>query len=640
MISATRRWLRRNRTPLAVGAGVLGAGYLATQYVLGRINSARERLSGDRIARENLRRRFEQNQEDCTFTVLALLPTATANVLEAMNTEKITLEIQQLKANNNNNNKATAPAPPPSKSDGGDGGGGGGGSGESPSPPSYAEAAAPPPPPSIADTTMTEEEGKSTASLQSESGVHASQITVPPPSAAGDGTQDGGQTAQKARRMKRQLWDDLTISCECALQKHIHGRIWGTATDRFLNAAITRVFTLIYTLALLTMLTRIQLNLLGRRSYLSSVISLATGAAQGTISLENNDDDNTEQAYGSDFETNRKYLTFSWWLLNRGWIEVMERVEKAVRDVFGHLSPRDLLTFDTFVQLTLEVRKKVEDRTHSDGKGSPWLPFLLPPTKLEDFVLRESGVLGDNAAATTASPSQPGEPSSTTDALAPQPPTPASLRRLLDETSDLVESPAFTHVLTQMVDAGFSFLLHRKLLPVAFGAPGAATTSSTGLTPPSTVPETATAATEAGHGSGSHDKAVMLPKILSVLTRQAHAVGSGMPNEYLREMETQVRDLEAFAAVVYSSNWENEIRQEEGLLEQDAAAAGGGSSSGGFGADVRRLSQLTTTVDESMVLVDPSPQSQDQGQGQCQGQGQGQTQSSFDAAWEKATGQR
>ncbi|RYP29267.1 hypothetical protein DL767_006795 [Monosporascus sp. MG133] len=602
MISATRRWLRRNRMPLAVGAGVLGAGYLATQYVLGRINSARERLSGDRIARENLRRRFEQNQEDCTFTVLALLPTATANVLEAMNTEKITLEIQQMKASNNNN-KAAAP-PPPSKSEGG----------ESSSPPSYAEAAAAPPPPSIADTTMTEEEGKSTASLQSESGVHASQITVPPPSAAGDGTQDGGQTAQKARRTKRQLWDDLTIS------------------------SITRVFTLIYTLALLTMLTRIQLNLLGRRSYLSSVVSLATGAAQGTISLENNDDDNPEQAYGSDFETNRKYLTFSWWLLNRGWIDVMERVEQAVRDVFGHLSPRDLLSFDTFVQLTLEVRKKVEGRTHADGKGSPWLPFLLPPTKLEDFVLRESGVLGDNAAAATASPTQPGEPSSTTDATTPQSPTPASLRRLLDETADLIESPAFTHVLTQMLDAGFSFLLHRKLLPVAFGAPGATTASSNGLTPPSTVPETATATTEAGHGSGSHDKAVMLPKILSVLTRQAHVVGSGMPNEYLREMETQARDLEAFAAVVYSSNWENEIRQEEGLLEQDSAAAAGGSSSGGFGADVRRLSQLTTTVDESMVLVDPSPQSQDQGQGH--GQGEGQTQSSFDAAWEKATGQR
>jgi peroxin-3 len=52
MISATRRWLRRNRTPIAVGLGVVGAGYVASQYVLGKIAEARERMGGDRIARE------------------------------------------------------------------------------------------------------------------------------------------------------------------------------------------------------------------------------------------------------------------------------------------------------------------------------------------------------------------------------------------------------------------------------------------------------------------------------------------------------------------------------------------------------------------------------------------------------------
>lgn len=52
MLSATRRWLRRNRTPVAIGVGVVGAGYLATQYVLNKINDARERMSSDRIAKE------------------------------------------------------------------------------------------------------------------------------------------------------------------------------------------------------------------------------------------------------------------------------------------------------------------------------------------------------------------------------------------------------------------------------------------------------------------------------------------------------------------------------------------------------------------------------------------------------------
>lgn len=52
MFAATRRWFRRNRTPIAIGVGVVGAGYVATQYVLNKLNDARERMSGDRIAKE------------------------------------------------------------------------------------------------------------------------------------------------------------------------------------------------------------------------------------------------------------------------------------------------------------------------------------------------------------------------------------------------------------------------------------------------------------------------------------------------------------------------------------------------------------------------------------------------------------
>jgi peroxin-3 len=52
MIGATRRWFRRNRTPIAIGVGVVGAGYVVTQYVLSKINDARERMSSDRIAKE------------------------------------------------------------------------------------------------------------------------------------------------------------------------------------------------------------------------------------------------------------------------------------------------------------------------------------------------------------------------------------------------------------------------------------------------------------------------------------------------------------------------------------------------------------------------------------------------------------
>ncbi|CAI4219223.1 unnamed protein product [Parascedosporium putredinis] len=362
-------------------------------------------------------------------------------------------------------------------------------------------------PPSIAETSLTDEDGKSLVSLQSESGVHASQIALPSPTAVAGSTanegapQDGGAQAQKSKKTKRQLWDDLTIS------------------------SVSRAFTLIYTVALLTMLTRVQLNLLGRRSYLSSVVSLATGSAQATISLEDNDEINPDQVYGSDFEMNRKYLTFSWWLLNKGWIGIMHRVEAAVKEAFGHLSPRDNMTFDTFSELTLKVRKIVEGATPEE--------------------------------------------------------------RLLDETADLVESPSFSHVLTLLLDSGFSYLVDEKVATLAFEQSNP-TVTSTIVTSDSEL---------------SPKKAILLPKILSVLTRQAHVIGNGMPNEYLREME-QVADLEAFAAVVYSSNWENEII-EDGVFAEPAAKA------------MDEPIAAETTVEQSIVMVE--------------------SQASLESAWEKAS---
>ncbi|OHE96106.1 peroxin-3 [Colletotrichum orchidophilum] len=533
MLEATRRWFRRNRTPLAVSVGVVGAGYVVTQYLMGKINDARERMGSDRIAKENLRRRFEQNQEDCTFTVLALLPSATTNILEAMNTEKITYEIQKMKGQTKSLKS---------------------GSGS---------------PPSIADTTMTEDDGRSivSSSVQSESGVHASQITVPVPTSAGAGgaaegtQQDGGAAAQKSRKSKRQLWDDLTIS------------------------SITRAFTLLYTVALLAMLTRVQLNLLGRRSYLSSVISLATGTAQATISLENNDDDGLDQPYGNDFETNRRYLTFSWWLLNEGWKELGQRVEAAVRQVFGHLSPRDLLSFQQFSELTLAVRKAVEGATPEERRAAKWLPYLLPPRDKEDHVLRESGILEESTVMLSESAAFQSSPSSS-----------PAVRRLLDETSDLIESPSFTHVLTLLLDAGFSLLVDKKVSSAAFDKPDLEESE------PRTL-----------------QVVVLLPKILSVLTRQAHVIGNGMPNEYLQEME-QVADLEGFAAVVYSSNWENEIHDDEGIMASavDVRASEVPRASQSTATTLPSQSQSTTqgTGEESLVMVNP--------------------QSSFESAWGRA----
>ncbi|KAL8914069.1 MAG: hypothetical protein Q9171_001184 [Xanthocarpia ochracea] len=306
MIDSTRQWLRRNRTNFAVGIGVLGAGYVAGQYVLSKIAETRHRMSEDRVAQENLRRRFQQNQEDCTITVLALMPTATENVLEALPAERITQDLQQKKAERLGRSAGTLDS----------------------------SSAIPSPGPS----SVADDDGKSLASFQSESYLHTSQMT-----ASNSGAEETGPS--RPAKSKAQLWSDLKIT------------------------SITRAFTLLYTLSLLTLLTRIQLNLLGRRNYLSSVVSMASHSPQDpTISLENLDDDNVEQTYGNDFETNRKFLTFSWWLLHRGWRDVMEKVEVAVKAVFGPLNPREDIPLERLSALILEVRKKVEGATAEERR--------------------------------------------------------------------------------------------------------------------------------------------------------------------------------------------------------------------------------------------------------------------------------
>lgn len=119
------------------------------------------------------------------------------------------------------------------------------------------------------------------------------------------------------------------------------------------------------------------------------------------------------------------------------------------------------------------------------------------------------------------------------------PTTAASLRRLIDETSDIIDSPSFTHVLTLLLDAAFSHLVDNKISQLSYK-----------------IPPISESHARVQEIVGSDAKA-KVANSLAIFCRQAHSIGSGANNEYLASIE-QVRDLEAFAAVVYSSNFEFE----------------------------------------------------------------------------------
>lgn len=437
--------------------------------------------------------------------------------------------------------------------------------------------------------------------------VHASRVA--------EGREEGGEGGQGKMgvrtqgKSKVQLWNDVKIYCSspalsptCSATRLANSRL----------AALTRAFTLIYVVSLLTLLTRIQLNLLGRRNYLSSVVSLAAPAsASSKISLENHDDDGAfSQDYGSDFDTNRMYLTFSWWLLHRGWNKMRERVEATVREVFGQVNPRDNVAFERFAELVLEVRKRVEGADDEERRSTRWLGFLLPEREGEEAVLVESGI----------APGSPTEDGEQQHRITP------SLRRLLDETSDIVDSPTFSHVLTLTLDAQFSLLVDDKIAVQAYKIPGAAgratVTDNLSQSDPSLSLISGPRVEEIeddsiGPLASAAEKAnattCKLATTLAVVTRQAHVIGSGgdlntlmtpqsnfdMPgvaptagsslkdaNEYVAAVDA-VRDLEAFAAVVYSSNFEL-----EGVDDRDEGGAAG-----------EKTAPSTTDLEKSLVDV-------------------------------------
>ena len=391
----------------------------------------------------------------------------------------------------------------------------------------------------------------SMSSMQSSSFIHTSQM--------GESSAQGSSDSP-SRRTKAQLWNELKISCKFVAEWCY---IWLTIV-----LAITRALTLIYTLSLLTLFTRIQLNLLGRRNYISSVAAVASPppAYSSRIAMQNNDDAQDMNIFGNDFNTNRKYLTFSWWLLHRGYKEIMTLVSNAVKEVFGPIPPTEIMTPTRLSSLILQTRQKIEGSTEGDRQARRWLSYLLPPQDEESAVLVESGIITPPSEST--SPPSPSDPSTT------------QLRRLLDETADLIDSPPFNRIHTLLLNSLFTHLIDVQVLNQAF-PPSAPHTSA----PPNNDPSSSVTIIPA-HPSEPRTK---LANILAVLTRHAHAIGdspstttptlasseptSGLGNSYVDSISREVSDLESFAAVIYAGNLQEEGEALGNALSENLPAA-------------------------------------------------------------------
>jgi peroxin-3 len=274
--------------------------------------------------------------------------------------------------------------------------------------------------------------------------------------------------------------------------------------------------------------------------------------------------DDEELAGGIDVQTERLYLTFSWWFLHEGWKELADDVKDAVQDVFGSLALKTQLTHQDFLLLLNKVRRRVEYEVREDGvdtadgrsdwsentatttarrrgKRKTFMSVLFPPTSQEIWVLEKAGAI----------PSDPCVKSIAQ--LSPQLPT------LLDETKDLLESNDFSRILRLSLSRVFE--VFEGTLRPTFGVEPAMTTNEVdGLLRQSSA---AASAAIGGRQSSSgrfqqltdDEQAgvrVRLASLFPAVARQSSTAINGVPNEYVEAL-TEIKELKAFSAVIYSS---------------------------------------------------------------------------------------
>lgn len=326
----------------------------------------------------SMKRRFEQNQQDCVFTVLSLLPTLGDQLLHELNVELITAKLQQSRSQRST--PALTPDGsmilPPKPAEG-----------ETTST-ATAESATVTSETAVNDGDVKSEADKSEA-VEQASDKDADQEPAAAENHTAQGSEDvskvdsdseqyyvvdnAGDTdgsppeAEKETSEKQstasesvpeiQIQQDVETDTPAqqqaeavevsatqlpttvekdettaAIDRRVKLELW----NELKIMSFTRTITALYSLTFLTLLTQVQLNLLGRFTYVSSVVAL-TNTTDAAYRIE------SPSAKGSlsstngllDFQTEKKYLTFSYWLLHEGWRRWNEKVQEVVESVIG-----------------------------------------------------------------------------------------------------------------------------------------------------------------------------------------------------------------------------------------------------------------------------------------------------------------
>lgn len=165
--------------------------------------------------------------------------------------------------------------------------------------------------------------------------------------------------------------------------------------------SLTRFLTLVYSETLLILLLHLQLNIISRKSYLKTAIKLASrnqGIQLIDLDEEKENDGNNEKDLPE-----QAFLSFTWWLLNKGWANLNKTITESVEVVFNEVNLREELTMEKFSNLIVEVQKSIDiklfqtkyeyelyenvNEKENENKQTLLITSLLLPSSNDEFEL-------------------------------------------------------------------------------------------------------------------------------------------------------------------------------------------------------------------------------------------------------------
>lgn len=256
-----------------------------------------------------------------------------------------------------------------------------------------------------------------------------------------------GEDANTGRQMKLELWRELKIK------------------------SVARSMAAVYSVCMLALLLRIQLNLVGRHTYLY----------------------NTEAQCQLSFDTEQKYLCLSWYLLNNGANDLMDRVQECSTRVLDGMELNRQLSAEAFEsEVVGGIRAAVEE--------TPLVDYVLPPREQEAHCIR-SGLVQSPA-------DDDGSPIVI--------PISEELQQLLDETREIMHRQVLLVLFMSLMYYSEEYkAAEAKVFQLAFKRLSDSIT--TALFP---------------NANGESAKTKPLASFLPETTRAAHSVLASYPNEY------------------------------------------------------------------------------------------------------------